>query len=160
MSISADTLIFRLPHSLGLKSLTIHRCRRFKCASTCHTPPHQLPFMERCVFIGEIRATASAEQEASTSTKLASSCAFGHTRSPFSFSGNTSPVARNSEREGALRRTNIELRVEIGFFQHVAQTIRRPVVDNAVSASHHFYAFVVQLFERHMQRAQSALSRR
>ena len=48
MSISADTLIFRLPHSLGLKSLTIHRCRRFKCASNCHTPPHQLPFMERC----------------------------------------------------------------------------------------------------------------
>jgi hypothetical protein len=37
-----------LTHSLGLKSLTIHRCRRFKCASTCHTPPHQLPFMERC----------------------------------------------------------------------------------------------------------------
>ena len=27
------------------------------------------------------------------------------------------------------------------------------MVDNAVSASHHFYAFVVQLFERHMQRA-------
>ena len=27
------------------------------------------------------------------------------------------------------------------------------MVDNAVGAGHHFYAFVVQLFERHMQRA-------
>ena len=48
MSISADTLILRPPHSLGLKSLTVHRCRYIKFVSTCHTPPHQLPFMERC----------------------------------------------------------------------------------------------------------------
>ncbi|ELC74761.1 hypothetical protein A1YS_00776 [Escherichia coli KTE141] len=47
MSISANTLILRPPHSLGLKSLTVHRCRHIKCISTCHTSPHQLPFMER-----------------------------------------------------------------------------------------------------------------
>ncbi len=115
--------------------------------SNAHQPatlPHTSCPLWNVAVLGEIRATASAEQEASTSTKLASSCAFGQTRSPFSFSGNTSPVARNSERERFwFVRTNIELRVEIGFFQHVAQTIRRPVVDNAVSASHHFYAFVV-----------------
>ena len=77
-------------------------CRRFKCASTCHTPHTSCPLWNVAV-LGEIRATASAEQEASTSTKLASSCAFGHTRSPFSFSGNTSPVAKTANGRGSVR---------------------------------------------------------
>ncbi|MBL3950305.1 hypothetical protein FH729_24705, partial [Bacteroides thetaiotaomicron] len=39
MSISANTLILRPPHSLGLKSLTVHRCRHIKFVSNCHTSP-------------------------------------------------------------------------------------------------------------------------
>ena len=58
----------------------------------------------------------------------------------------------NAQRAGQrlLVRTDLELRIQVRFFQHVSQTVRRPVVDHAIGARHHKYAFVAQLFERHV----------